>query len=120
MSGKKKETPNNKSVAIFEDQPVRRVWNKKDSKWYFSIVDVVRVLTDSLDPSGYLKDMRRRDSELSKGWGQIATPLSIETKEGGSIAMSARKQLEEQTGKRVVSTENFLSEGKADKRKRIA
>jgi len=31
---------------------------------------------------GYIKDMRRRDPELSKGWGQIATPLSIETRGG--------------------------------------
>jgi len=35
--------------------------------------------TDSKDPSEYIKDMRRRDNELSKGWGQIATPLRIET-----------------------------------------
>jgi DNA-damage-inducible protein D len=39
-------------------------------------------LTDSLDPAGYLKDMRRRDSEIEKGWGQIATPLSISTTGG--------------------------------------
>jgi hypothetical protein len=45
-------------------------------------VDVIEVLTDSKDPSGYVKDMRRRDPELSKGWGQIATPLSIDTPGG--------------------------------------
>lgn len=42
-------------------------------------MDVVSVLTDSINPSGYIKDMRRRDVELAKGWGQIATPLAIET-----------------------------------------
>ncbi|CAM4451521.1 MAG: hypothetical protein LEGION0403_FIIPPAGN_02302 [Legionella sp.] len=40
---------------------------------------MIAALTDSVDPSRYLKDMRRRDQELSKGWGQIATPLSVET-----------------------------------------
>lgn len=39
-------------------------------------------MTDSANPSGYIKDMRRRDEELAKRWGQIATPLSIETAGG--------------------------------------
>jgi len=43
---------------------------------------VVAALTDSVDPQGYLKDMRRRDPELAKGWGQIATPLSVQTSGG--------------------------------------
>jgi prophage antirepressor-like protein len=42
----------------------------------------VLVLTDSKNPKGYLKDMRRRDPELKKGWGQIATPLLIITPGG--------------------------------------
>jgi hypothetical protein len=50
-----------------------------NNEWCFVIVDVVEVLTDSKDPSGYIKDMRRRDGEISKGWGQIATPLAVET-----------------------------------------
>ena len=59
---------------------MRRAWY--NGQWYFAIIDIVRILTDSRQPEGYLKDMRRRDEELSKGWGQIATPLSIRT-EGG-------------------------------------
>ena len=35
-----------KLIAIFEDQPVRRAWNQREEKWYFSVVDVVRVLTE--------------------------------------------------------------------------
>jgi hypothetical protein len=46
------------------------------------IVDVVSALTDSANPAVYIKDMRRRDKELAKGRGQIATPLSIETPGG--------------------------------------
>lgn len=76
----KKNTNTTKQVAIFENNEVRRIW--QNEQWYFAIVDVVRVLTDSKQPEGYIKDMRRRDDELSKGWGQIATPLSIETKGG--------------------------------------
>jgi DNA-damage-inducible protein D len=69
-----------KDIAIFEEKEVRRAWY--NDQWYFSIVDVVSALTDSVQPDGYIKDMRRRDPELSKGWGQIATPLSIQTKGG--------------------------------------
>ena len=53
-----------------------------NNEWWFVIEDVVEVLTDSIQPAGYIKDMRRRDTELSKGWGQIATPLSVQTAGG--------------------------------------
>ena len=69
-----------KEIAIFEEKEVRRTWYNE--QWYFSIIDVVLALTNSVQPDGYIKDMRRRDPELSKGWGQIATPLSIQTKGG--------------------------------------
>ena len=77
---KKKQAQSNISPTIFEEKEVRRAWHNE--QWYFAIVDVVSVLTDSVQPEGYIKDMRRRDPELSKGWGQIATPLSVETRGG--------------------------------------
>lgn len=46
------------------------------------IIDIVAALTDSIQPDGYIKDMRRRDPELAKGWWQIATPLAIDTAGG--------------------------------------
>ena len=82
---KKNKTQNNISPTIFEEKEVRRVWH--DEKWYFVITDIVQILTDSKDAQGYIKDMRRRDIELSTGWGQIATPLTIDTK-GGAQKMN--------------------------------
>lgn len=67
-------------IAMFQEKTIRRVWHNEE--WWFAIVDVVAVLTDSVQPDGYIKDMRRRDKELAKGWRQIATPLRVET-EGG-------------------------------------
>src|SRR3989338_1874774 len=64
-------------IAIFRNRKIRKTIHKNE--WWFVIVDVVAALTDSIQPDGYIKDMRRRDPELSKGWGQIATPLSIKT-----------------------------------------
>ena len=67
-------------IAIFKGRKIRKRLHQNE--WWFVIVDIVAVLTDSVQPEGYLKDMRRRDPELSKGWGQIAAPLSIETTGG--------------------------------------
>ena len=62
-------------IAVFQETSIRRVWHNEE--WWFAIVDVVGVLTDSVQPEGYVKDLRRRDPELAKGWGQIATPLVL-------------------------------------------
>ncbi len=68
------------ALVVFEDKKIRRIWH--NDEWYFVIEDIVFVLTDSRNSKGYIKDMRRRDEELSKGWGQIATPLEVETAGG--------------------------------------
>jgi hypothetical protein len=67
-------------IAVFRNNEIRKTIH--DNQWWFVIVDVVAALTDSVQPNGYIKDMRRRDSELSKGWGQIATPLPVQTAGG--------------------------------------
>jgi hypothetical protein len=68
-------------IVVFQEKAIRRTWHNEE--WWFAIVDVVAILTDSVQPEGYVKDLRRRDKELAKGWGQIATPLRVET-EGGT------------------------------------
>ena len=73
---------NNKSIVIFEDKPVRRVWLEKKEEWYFVIADIIAILAESSNPTDYIKKMRKRDEKLSKGWGQIVTPLAIKTKGG--------------------------------------
>ena len=67
-------------IAVFKGRKIRKTIH--NNEWWFVIEDVIQALTDSVQPAGYIKDMRRRDPELSKGWGQIATPLSIETMGG--------------------------------------
>ena len=64
-------------IAIFKGRQIRRILHNKE--WWFVIVDVISALTDSVQPDGYIKDMRRRDAELNQGWGQIATPLLVQT-----------------------------------------
>ncbi|HKP94945.1 MAG TPA: Bro-N domain-containing protein [Fibrobacteria bacterium] len=68
------------NIALFRGNEIRKTLHKKE--WWFVISDVIAALTDSVQPAGYIKDMRRRDSELNQGWGQIATPLSVQTSGG--------------------------------------
>lgn len=70
------------SLQIFEEKKVRTVWDDKEEKWYFAVVDVVEVLTDSKNPTDYIKKMKKRDPQLAEGWGQFVTPLSMETAGG--------------------------------------
>lgn len=67
------------NIKLFESKKIRTVWNEADEKWYFVVADVIQVLTDTPNPSDYIKKMRKRDDELSKGWGQFVTPLSVDT-----------------------------------------
>ena len=62
------------AIKLFEEKRVRTVWDDQQEKRYFSVVDVVEVLTDSANPTDYLKKMRKRDPQLAEGWGQIVTP----------------------------------------------
>lgn len=62
------------TIKLFEEKRVRTVWDDQQEKWYFSVVDVVAVLTDSVNPADYLKKMRKRDPQLAEGWGQFVTP----------------------------------------------
>ena len=61
-------------LQLFEGRKIRSVWDEEREDWFFSVADVVEALTDSVNPSDYIKKMKKRDTELSKGWGQIVTP----------------------------------------------
>ena len=51
---------NEGSLQLFEDQPIRTAWSEEDEEWYFSVVDVVGVLTESADPNDYWKVLKKR------------------------------------------------------------
>ena len=69
-----------KTLVVFQGRKIRRTWFNHE--WWFAAIDIVEALTDSRDPSGYLKDMRRRDEGFREGWEQIATPLAVSTPGG--------------------------------------
>ena len=61
---------------------IRSVWDDKEEKWYFSVVDVIEALTDSADPKQYLKKMKSRDPELGNNWGTICTLVQMNGADG--------------------------------------
>lgn len=69
-------------IKLFEEKQVRSVWDDETEEWYFAVVDVVEVLTDSKNPNDYLKKMRKRDPELDSYMGTNCPLIAMLTKTG--------------------------------------
>lgn len=69
-------------IKVFQDKKVRSAWNDVEEQWYFSIEDIVAILTDSTDPKQYIKRMRSRDLELHANWGTICTQVEMIANDG--------------------------------------
>ena len=54
------EVNDNSSIQLFEDQKIRTAWNAEKEEWYFSIIDVISVLTDTANPRRYWSDLKRK------------------------------------------------------------
>jgi prophage antirepressor-like protein len=80
MSKKSLPTEPVNHIAIFQERTIRRTWHNEE--WWFSVVDVVGVLTDSTDVKQYIKKMRSRDSMLDGNWGTTCTPLPLLAPDG--------------------------------------
>ena len=74
--------PNESVIKVFEGKNVRVVWNEDEEKFYFSVADIVEVLTESTDVKQYIKRMRSRDPELDSSWGTICTPTRMKAADG--------------------------------------
>ena len=119
------------TIKLFESKKIRSVWNAEKEKWYFSIVDVVEILTDSPNPRKYWSVLKTR---LKKENSQLTTncsQLKMKSDDGKfyktdvadteqlfrlkhsyyscNVAKVARKELEAKTGKKVVTSLNAKS-----------
>ncbi|MDP2684977.1 MAG: hypothetical protein Q8P20_08150 [bacterium] len=68
-----------KKLAIFEGKKIRRHYDQKTETWFFSVVDIVQVLTESANPTDYMKKLRKRDLELANYIGTNCPQVEIET-----------------------------------------
>lgn len=69
-------------LQMFVNKKIRTVWDNEKEEWYFSVYDVVEVLTDSKDVKQYIKKMRSRDAELHLKWGTICTLVEMTALDG--------------------------------------
>lgn len=69
-------------LKLFDDKKVRVVWDDEQQEWYFSVVDVEEVLTDSANPTDYLKKMRKRDPQLNAYVGTNCPQILMTTHTG--------------------------------------
>ena len=72
------------SLQFFETKKVRTIWDDEQEKWYFAIVDVVAVLTDSINPQSYWRKLKQRlKEEGNKSWSEILKNLEYHAKNLG-------------------------------------
>ena len=77
------------NIKLFQDKKIRSIWNKEEDQWYFSVVDVVEALTDSMNPTDYLKKMRKRDESLAFYLGTNCPQVEMITETGKKRKMLA-------------------------------
>lgn len=72
----------NQNLVLFESKQVRRFYDSENEVWYFSVVDIVQALTDSINPTDYLKKLRKRDNELGIYLGTNCPQVVMLTHDG--------------------------------------
>ena len=70
------------SIKLFESKKIRSVWNEEEKKWYFSVQDVIEVLTETPNAKDYIKKMKKRDDALNSNWGTICPLVEMQAADG--------------------------------------
>ncbi len=70
------------SIKLFESKQIRSVWIEMENKWYFSVQDVVQLLTDTPDVKDYIKKIKKRDALLNANWGTICPLVEMMAADG--------------------------------------
>ncbi len=133
MDKKNSNLPDSTKIALFKGKQIRKTLYQNE--WWFSVVDVVETLTDSVNPRDYWYKMKTRVEEegefqLSTIYRQLkleasdgkkyetdCAELRSDAKAGGAIAGGARKKLEKRLGRSVVTKKNFLPRQRAGLKK---
>ena len=70
------------NIKLFVDKQVRTKLDEKETKWHFSVQDVIEILTDTLDIKDYIKKMKKRHAQLNANWGTNCLLFEMEAPEG--------------------------------------
>jgi len=74
------------ALQLFEQKQVRSLWNEEEEQWYFSVIDVIQILTDSLDPKDYWYRMKKREKLSGIELSTICRQLKMEATDGKKYA----------------------------------
>ncbi len=83
-------------IILFKDKSIRSHWDAELEEWFFSVVDVVEALTDSENPTDYLKKLRKRDEQLGSYVGTNCPQVAMQTATGkmrNTLAASTQQLL---------------------------
>ena len=103
---------------LFSDETIRTVWSKEDEKYYISVVDIVKVLTDSKNPRHYWNVLKGRLKEEGNESVTNRDQLKL-TGAGGKVDKNTRDDIEQLLGETIVTKENKLNYQYADEKKKI-
>ncbi len=67
------------AIQLFEKKRIRSFWDDEEEEWYFSVVDIIETLTDSKNPTDYLKKLRKRDHLLGDYIGTNCPQVAMST-----------------------------------------
>lgn len=70
------------NIKLFESKQIRSIWDEAEQKWYFSVIDVVGVLTDSPDPKDYWYRMKKREKLSGTELSTICRQLKLKASDG--------------------------------------
>jgi len=69
-------------IQLFQEQSIRTHWDEDQEQWFFSVQDIVQILSESKDVKQYIKRMRSRNSALNSNWGTICTLVEMTAADG--------------------------------------
>ena len=90
------------AIKLFNDKKVRVVWDEENEKWYFSVIDIVGVLSESIDPNAYWRKLKER---LKKEGNETVTNCHT-LKMLAADGKMRLKEIEEKTRKSIISPRN--------------
>ena len=96
-------------IKLFEQKRVRSVWDEEKEEWFFSVIDVVEVLSDSTNPTDYLKKMRKRDPEIGIYIGTNCPQVVMTTRQYKQHKGLKKENLRDNmTKEAILGLKNFI------------
>ena len=80
------------NIKLFQDKKIRSAWNEEEQQWYFSVIDVVEVLTDSSNSRDYWFKMKKREKIAGIELSTICRQLKLESSDGKKYKTDYAKQ----------------------------